>query len=225
MLYTVYPDNDLKERRRQSQLEKEKGGISSYRWKEILEEADHFDLPFRKNSIRMVLKRDPVERFKSAVEMLQGQEYYTDDYNTIRKTSLYPETKHYHLYESVTELLNDLEESEVTDSHFWTQTFYLGDKKQYDYIYDVENFKDFQKHVLWLNNLSWHEKKWYTHLNISTNTSPDEIEIIKEARNHTLIKTVRYYDKDKPLITRKMTAKDYYRVKKLYQEDYDNGWC
>lgn len=222
---TIFPGNSLMELKRQSLIEKNNGGSLSYRWKKILEEADHFDLPFRKKSIRMAIKRDPVERFKSAVEMLQGQEYHNDDYNTIRKTGLYPESKHYRLYESVTELLNDLEEGKITDMHLWTQTFYLGDKKQYDYIYDVDHFKDFQNHVLWLNDISWHEKKWYAHLNISTNTAPYEIEHIKVDRNHKLIRTVDHYDPNKPIITKSMTAKDYYRVKKLYQEDYDNGWC
>lgn len=227
VINTVYPDNTLQVEKVASLLEKEatNGGGMSYRWKQILEQADHFDLPFRKESIRMVIKRDPVDRFKSAVEMLQSEEYFSDNYHVIHKTGLYPESKHYRLYQSVTELLNDLEEGKITDMHLWTQTFYLGDKKQYDYIYDIEEYRKFQRHVLSLLNIAWNEKKWYAHVNISNNTPPEEIEDIKVDRNHKLIRTIKYYDPSKFLITSAMTAKDYYRVKKLYQEDYDNGWC
>jgi hypothetical protein len=43
----------------------------------VIRHANMFDTPYRKGSFRIAVRRDPVERFKSAVEMLQVE--YSDD--------------------------------------------------------------------------------------------------------------------------------------------------
>lgn len=223
LVHAINPRTTLMQDMKDSNREKHSGGITSYRWKEVLKQADYFDLPFRKESIRFALKRDPIERFKSVVEMLQAAELFAEQ-NEVPRTELYPPDKQYRLYASVTELLNDLEDGKVTEAHFWTQTYYLGDKKLYDYIYDVDDFAQFQRQVLWLNNIEWDQRRWYIHVNISDNTSKDRLEKIKETK-HRRFSTVKRYGENKNFITHKMTAKDFHRVKKLYQIDYDNGWC
>lgn len=218
---TVYPDGKLKEQFYHFDKLKKNGSVVSYRWKQIIEYADFFNLPFRKNSVKFAMKRDPVERFKSCVEMLQAR-----DLAQAELAEIYADTqKRYKFYESVHDLLNDLEDNKLVESHFLKQTYYLGDIKQYDYVYDVKDCVELQKHILKFNNLKWNDKRWYVHTNISDNTEISTVENLRQTIKSNNIKTYTHYGKNKNLITQKMSVKDLYRVKKLYEEDYDNGWC
>lgn len=192
------------------------------KWKKVLSNADFFDIPFRKKSIRFALKRDPIDRFKSAVEMLQASTLF-DNMSDVDKM-IYPEEKYYRHYDSVTTLLNDLEDNVFVDVHFLPQTYYLDGKNKYDFIYDVKEFAKFQKHILLLNDISWSEKKWSLRLNVSNNTSKNELERLQQSDNG-FIESVQNYDIEQNYITHNITVDDLRRIKNLYQIDYDNGWC
>jgi len=195
----------------------------SWRARQVLLFGDHFDLPFRKNSIRLTIKRDPIERFKSATEMLQAHvfHHYIDE-----KTSI--ENKLYHkFYTSVDQLLSDLENDTLVNIHFYPQTFYLGNNSQYDHVYDITEFETFQKDILLMNDIKFTDH-WFIHMNYSNNSDLRKMKKIKEQyrkSKHVVIQAQFKHFKDEEKITSRMTENDIKRIKKLYEMDYDNGWC
>jgi len=225
VLRVVSPQNTMAQE--QYQFKHVRGGPSSWRQLQVLKYGNQFDIPFRFDSVRFAIKRDPIERFKSAVEMLQLQAH--SNYATPEDVPLI--NKDYDRYSSVKLLLDDLCGGKVLNQHFWTQTLYMGIPKDYDYVYDLENIEEFYKHVLSFYGIDYDRKVWYTHRNISNNSDPihseilfDEINLSKQRRqNISYMEHYEVYDKE-DLITSHMTASDYARVKKLYKIDYDNGW-
>lgn len=194
----------------------------SWRQYQVWQRGDQFDIPFRKNSIKFAIKRDPFERFKSCVEMLQLQALST---KIDTQANVEGMNRDYKYYTSVSKLLDDLESGKVLNMHFWTQTYYLGNKNQYDYVYDLTEYESFIKHVISFYNITYRRDYFYFHRNISNNSDNKKIEAEK-----LLGGSIRYqYDysetKTSELITSKMTPHDYARVRKLYKVDFDNGWC
>jgi len=194
----------------------------SWRQLQVWQRGDQFDIPFRKNSVRFALKRDPFERFKSSVEMLQLQALST---KIDPQANVEGMDRDYKFYDSVTKLLDDLEAGKVLNMHFWTQTYYLGDKSRYDYIYDINDYENFVRHILSFYNITYRRDYFYYHQNISNNTDAEVVHAEKQDGG-----TIHYqYDFERvsnhELITKKMTPHDYARVRKLYKLDFDNGWC
>lgn len=235
IIRTCYPDRDLKTEfnfyANLNKNPKTKKDMMTWRQRQVLDYGDQFDLPFRKNSIRITIKRNPIERFKSAVEMLQ----LDAKWNKIPiESSIDGIKKEYRYFNSVSDLLNDIENNNVVNIHFWTQSYFLEDKNRYDHIYDLEDFVEFQRHVLFMNNIKWSDR-WYIHQNISNNSDEKRIKELREKTQSKFIMASRpgigpdqsYFDfeKKESLITRKMNADDYKRIKRLYKIDYDNGWC
>jgi hypothetical protein len=223
---THFPEMDIKNKFLESAENKFKGSTSSYRWQQVLQNCDFFDMPFRRNSIRFAIKRDPLERFKSAVEMLQTEVIAKKRQGIPRTSHLYPDDKVYRYYDSVKKLLDDLEDNKLFDAHFLPQTYFLGNKDTYSYIYDTKDFEIFQKHVLTINDIEWNSRRWYIHKNISNNTPKEDFERISEFTTKArYIRTTPLYGKLKVVITKRMTDVDIKRIMKIYEEDYDNGWC
>lgn len=188
--------------------------------------ADQFDMPFRKNSIRFAIRRDPIDRFKSAVEMLQSQ-------SKIEKVD--PEInvdgfdKSYKGYSSVKEVLDKLESNEIVNVHFWTQTYYMGHPSQYDYVYDISEMNACLVHLdNFISPIDHQLDKYPMHLQMSNNSSDEDLaKIESEEFNHKLrLNTHDNFMKisEEEKITRQMTSMDYARVRRLYKIDYDNGW-
>jgi hypothetical protein len=194
---------------------------SNYRWQQVLLQSNCIDFPFRKNSIRFAIKRDPVERFKSAVEMLQT----SDKFGDIREFSIFPSGREFKFYTSITTLIDDLEEGKFLEKHLFTQTYFLGDKSNYDYVYDIKDFIKFIKHILAICRIPWRDEDWYIHRNISNNTPKEKLEVLKEQVKSEYIVPMKHYHEPQKHITKFMTDEDIERVKKLYKVDYDNGWC
>lgn len=194
----------------------------SWRQLQVWQRGDQFNIPFRRNSVKFAVKRDPFDRFKSCVEMLQLQALSPKIEPQQNVEGMNRDYKYYH---SVSKLLDDLEAGNVLNMHFWTQTYYLGDKNQYDYIYDLKDYEEFLKHALSFYNITYRRDLYYFRRNISNNV--DE-EIVQEEKK--LGGSIHYqYDfqraNKKDLITEKMTPHDYARIRKLYKIDFDNGWC
>lgn len=205
-----------------------RGGPASWRQLQVLKYGNHYDLPFRFDSVRFAVKRDPIERFKSAVEMLQLQS--KSNYATIEDIPLI--NKDYSAYSSVKLLLDDLYGGKVSNVHFWTQTQYMGSTKNYDYVYDVKEMEKLYSHILSFYGIDYDKKVWYTHKNISNNSDYDttqELLLSLCPTDEQYLQQISYMDYYKRVdkssrITELMTPNDYARVKKLYKIDYDNGW-
>jgi len=205
-----------------------RGGASSWRQLQVLKYGNQFDVPFRYDSVRFAVTRDPIERFKSAVEMLQLQA--KSNYASPEDIPLI--NKDYDAYSSVKLLLDDLYSGKVLNQHFWTQTLYMGLRSNYDYVYNLNNIEEMYKHILSFYGIDYDRKVWYTHKNISNNSDYRSTQDIlldictTTEQNRQQVSYMDYYKILEPseLITRNMTPSDYARVKKLYKIDYDNGW-
>jgi len=188
--------------------------------------ADQFDMPFRKNSIRFAIRRDPLDRFKSAVEMLQAQSKIAKVDPDINVDGF---DKSYKGYSSVKEVLDKLESNEIVNAHFWTQTYYMGHPSQYDYVYDISEMGACLTHVT--NFVSLRDlqlDKYPIHLLMSNNSSDEDLAKVKSEEYNFKKRMGTHFDfvkiSEEEKITRHMTSMDYARVRKLYKIDYENGW-
>jgi hypothetical protein len=219
----IYPDRNLKEEF--AHFASARRTPVSWREKQVLDFCDQFDVPFRKDSLRFTIKRDPIERFKSAVEMLQS-EVLLNNQMSQNESNISGINKDYKkFYTNIDEILSDLQNNIVVNMHFWTQTHYLGNKSKYDFIYDLTEFEKFQKHVLHACDIKY-SPKWYMHINYSNNNLK-QIEKIKQNNDATkFIMRQKYFKtlNNDEKITNNITGKQILRIKKLYEIDYDNGW-
>lgn len=87
------------------------------------------EYPFRQGSMRFAVKRDPVKRFRSAVEYMQRR--------GVLKTKR--SERDYRPYKNVRALLDDLEDNKIFDIHLMPQIYFMGDRSQYHHIYDIED--------------------------------------------------------------------------------------
>lgn len=188
--------------------------------------ADQFDMPFRKNSVRFAIRRDPIDRFKSAVEMLQAQ---SKNYKVDPDINVEGFDKSYKGYSSVKEVLDKLELNEIVNAHFWTQTYYMGHPSQYDYVYDISEMNSCLVHLNnFLSPINRELDKYPMRMMMSNNSSDEDLaKIESEEHNHkkrmaTHADFVKISEEEK--ITRHMTSMDYARVRRLYKVDYENGW-
>ena len=62
VLRVVSPQNTMAQE--QYQFKHVRGGPSSWRQLQVLKYGNQFDIPFRFDSVRFAIKRDPIERFK-----------------------------------------------------------------------------------------------------------------------------------------------------------------
>jgi len=100
-----------------------------YRYDKVKQQGDQLDLPFRKGSYRIAVRRDPVDRFKSACEyILQNR---ADHIQQGRIHDL-PE-----ISTELNKVISDIEVGELKNNHFYTQSWYLGNLEQYDMIVHI----------------------------------------------------------------------------------------
>ena len=111
-------------------------GATNWRYPEAMKHQDIFDIPFRKNSFRIAVKRDPVKRFLSAVQYLDSAKNHKH----------YKSETHKH-YIDLTNLditntnfiIESLENGRLKDEHFFPQSYFLGHKDQYHKVYDIKD--------------------------------------------------------------------------------------
>ena len=94
------------------------------------------NFPFRKDSYRVALKRDPVERFISAVNMMYKK---TESIDWLSKVSPKPID-----YTDMTleDILSGLEDGTINNIHFQPQSYFMGNVKDYDKVFYTKDLKD-----------------------------------------------------------------------------------
>ena len=98
------------------------------RVKNVSLKCDMFDIPFRKGSYRIAVRRDPIDRFKSACEYIMAlRSYY------IKKGKFLPD-----IAIELDQVIDDLEQGKYSDNHFYTQTYYMGLPQDYDMVYHID---------------------------------------------------------------------------------------
>ena len=106
----------------------------SYRYDYVKREGDQLDLPFRPGSFRIAVRRDPVDRFKSACEyILQNR---ADHIANGRANDL-PE-----ISSQLDEVIDSIESGSVKNNHFYTQTWYMGRPDDYDMVVHILSVGD-----------------------------------------------------------------------------------
>jgi len=180
-------------------------GTKRHRMGEIKKYGDRDSLPFRKDSFRVAIARDPIKRFMSACEYIKTE--YTRvneviDLNSGKALS-HDELKALESMSDVDILPDNLDEiidgvwnGEIQNTHFYTQTFYYSNRSQYDKIVKMKNFKEFME---WLRVRC---------------ESPKKID-----RVHTNRTSGLYFGG-----VEKLTEDQKKRIMRIYQEDYDYGW-
>ena len=121
-----------------------------HRKKHVISRAYWQDYPFRKNTVRIAIKRDPIKRFLSACNYyirqkykydhkLYDQEWY-DCNHSPGETVIY--LKDNTVSKTVNEMILKLSQNKIKDSHFYSQTWYMGHPDDYDIVYDINDMAD-----------------------------------------------------------------------------------
>lgn len=103
--------------------------------------GDQFDIPFRKDSFRIAVKRDPIKRFMSACEYIVSNRYryeLDDRGGDLPILSL-----------ELDDVLTGIESGIIKNNHFYTQTWYMGKPNMYDIVFDLDELTTL---MLFLNN-------------------------------------------------------------------------
>jgi len=108
-----------------------------YRTKKIREYASPIDPPFRKGSIRVAIKRNPVKRFQSACAYLYKQSMLGDKpKDTLLKGKVDVGT-------TIDDVLLQIENGTINDTHFFSQNYYMGNSRDYDLLIDISDLPQF----------------------------------------------------------------------------------
>lgn len=159
------------------------------------------DYPFRKNSIRIAVVRDPVKRFMSACSyyIRQQARYASKKYNEewyIRNHSrgepYYPEI----VNKTVRGIIELLEKRDIYDSHFYSQTHYLGHPDDYDITFEINDMD-----------------KLFEYINHNCNPK-NEIPFLRKNNSDTY-----------KSFGSTLTEDDIVSIKEFYSKDYKRGWC
>lgn len=167
---------------------KTKYRVGNYKWRywKTQLHADGLDLPFRKNSFRVAVRRDPVERFKSACSFIQ------------EKRSYYLRKGRYHempvLDDELDKVIEKMYNGTIKDGHFYTQTWYMGNVKDYDMVVNLNDMSQLLSFLMETCNI--HNDITNLHLNKT------KIKLFDDSISKT------HDDK----------------IRALYKKDYDNGW-
>ena len=148
------------------------------------------DFPFRKKTTRIAVVRDPVKRFMSASNYyIRQQERYEKkiydkewyDKNHKKGEPIYAKI----VSKTVRGIIEQLEKREIFDSHFYSQTHFLGHPDDYDMVFDINNIDEL---FLYLNKncdpknpIPFLRKNTSdTFKSFSSTLKPNDIELIKE---------------------------------------------
>ena len=101
-----------------------------YRMDYVKNHSCQFEMPFRKNSYRIAVKRDPVDRFKSACEyILANQAKYIKSGRLHELPSLDKE---------LDAVLDKIEGGLLKNNHFYTQSWYMNSTHDYNLIVHID---------------------------------------------------------------------------------------
>jgi hypothetical protein len=140
------------------------------------------------------VSREPIKRFLSAAEYIRTEyervKDTTDPYDIARMSDVQK------LPDDLDELIHKIREEEIVNSHFFPQVYFLGNRSQYNAIYQM---RDFAKLLGFLKARSG------TEFDLTT---------IRENKSER-----KYYPSPKDL-----TELQVARIMKIYREDYNYGW-
>lgn len=116
----------LKEALRRA-LDQEHSQGMEYRTKLVRREGDQFDIPFRSGSVRIAIRRDPIDRFKSACEFIQQKRsWFIQNGKVLPNISM-----------QIGEVIDSLENKTLRNNHFYTQSWYMGVPEDYDMVFHI----------------------------------------------------------------------------------------
>lgn len=178
-------------------------GTKNWRWEQVNKYGYKPELPFRKNSFRVAVARDPVKRFMSACEYIK-QEYVknsqlltADEELTLENLKKLENMSDVDILpEKIDDIIHGVWRGDIQNSHFFTQTYYHGNTGQYDKIFKMSNFG-----VM----LEW--------LRVKTKATK---KIEKIHSNKTSGQWFGGVDS--------LTTDQKKRIMRIYEEDYDYGW-
>lgn len=110
-------------------------GVDEYigrvdRLTKVREHGDQFDIPFRKGSYRIAVRRDPIVRFRSACEyIVVNQAEYIRQGRIDELPSMDLE---------LDSVLDKIEEGTLKNNHFYTQSWYMGKPEDYDMVVYID---------------------------------------------------------------------------------------
>lgn len=107
------------------------GSLDRYHW--AMQKQDLWDQPFRRGSYRIAIKRDPVQRFISAVSYLDKVKL-EPNYLGLKKNYINLENVNKNDIDSV---LDAFDKQILRDEHFFSQTYFMGHPNDYDKVYDI----------------------------------------------------------------------------------------
>lgn len=180
-------------------------GTKGWRYDNIKEYGYKEELPFRKNSTRIAVARDPVKRFMSACEYMKteylkqaslfeegNERRFTEDelqkIGALSDVDLLPD--------KIDEVIELVANREINNTHFYSQTYYYGNRSQYDKIFTMKEMPTL------LNYLR------------------EKAKITKKIdRIHSNNTSGTYYGSPYDL-----TKEQIKRIIRIYEEDYDYGW-
>ena len=103
-------------------------GNYAWRYRKVYNNSDQFDQPFRKGSFRIAVRRDPIDRFKSACSFIQEKQAY---YLSLgRPLATIPD--------DLDGIISGMEDGHIKDNHFYTQTWYMGRPEDYDMVFHID---------------------------------------------------------------------------------------
>ena len=117
-----------------------------HRYQFIMQNQNLLDPPFRPDSYRIAIKRDPVERFLSTVNMISlenwNDQWLDSKWNKNLKSLVDSN--------NISKTIENLKTGKIKDHHFMSQTHYMGKSSDYDKVYYVHELPEL---------LKWLEKK------------------------------------------------------------------
>jgi hypothetical protein len=117
-----------------------------YRYNQAMLKQDIWDQPFRRGSYRIAIKRDPVQRFISAMSYLDEVKiepnFANDKKSYIDLTNVNKN--------DINSVLDAFDNQTLRDEHFFSQSYFMGHPDQYDKVYDITEMAEL---------LSWLTKK------------------------------------------------------------------
>ena len=115
----------------------------NYRYNKVKEMGNQFEIPFRKGSYRIAVRRDPVDRFRSACEYLLANQA---EYIRQRRLDDIPL-----LDEEMDKVLDKIEAGTTKNNHFYTQSWYMGKPDDYDIVVHID---ELSKLLVFINESS-----------------------------------------------------------------------
>lgn len=117
------------------------GAYDRYHW--AMKFQDIWDQPFRRGSYRIAIKRDPVERFISAVSYLDNVKleprYTKNKKSYIDLTNVNKD--------DIDSVLDAFDNQTLRDEHFFSQSYFMGHPNDYDKVYDISEMSEL---LIWL---------------------------------------------------------------------------